>query len=85
MFKWWHVKPDHEREQWILVPFVSVGPLSFGMSPAETAEALSPVVAEKPSQRRSRAAGGTAYKVEQEQYRQFGLSRSASLTRNSAT
>ncbi|MFJ3214062.1 hypothetical protein [Streptomyces flaveolus] len=40
MFKWWDVRPDAERQQWTLDPFVAVGPLRFGMSPAAVSEAV---------------------------------------------
>ncbi|MFD9124729.1 hypothetical protein [Kitasatospora sp. NPDC059571] len=38
--KVWHVLPDSERQQWLLDPFVSVGPLRFGMSPDEASAVL---------------------------------------------
>lgn len=40
MFGWWTVLPESERQQWTLAPFVSVGPLHFGMSPGEVTAAL---------------------------------------------
>ncbi|MFI5763986.1 hypothetical protein ACIA8F_23985 [Streptomyces sp. NPDC051563] len=47
MFKgWWHVVPDEGRQQWLLEPFAGVGPLRFGMSSAEVADAMSRVTAE---------------------------------------
>ncbi|MFF4899410.1 hypothetical protein [Streptomyces sp. NPDC001068] len=36
----WDVKPDEERLRWALEPFVSVGPLRFGMDPTEVAAVL---------------------------------------------
>ncbi|MFB6808279.1 hypothetical protein [Streptomyces sp. NPDC056387] len=36
----WPVIPDHERPHWDWVPLQQVGPLRFGMSPAEVAAAL---------------------------------------------
>jgi hypothetical protein len=39
----WKVLPDDERQQWMLDPFVSVGPLRFDMSPSEVSQALSSV------------------------------------------
>lgn len=36
----WDVLPDSERQQWTFEPFVSVGPLRFGMSSGETSAAL---------------------------------------------
>lgn len=69
MFTWWKVLPDHERRQWTLNPFVSVGPLSFGMSPDDVSEALSGVTAE--SQQHTLGAVGIVVEGE---YREFGLS-----------
>ncbi|MFF9431460.1 hypothetical protein [Streptomyces sp. NPDC014746] len=46
MFKWWNRLADDERRQWTLDPFVSVGPLRFGMSPGEVSAVLSGVTAE---------------------------------------
>ncbi|GAA1663997.1 hypothetical protein GCM10009733_072200 [Nonomuraea maheshkhaliensis] len=40
MFGWRAVLPENERQQWTLTPFVSVGPLHFGMSPGEVTAAL---------------------------------------------
>ncbi|SED18445.1 hypothetical protein SAMN05216489_02745 [Streptomyces sp. 3213] len=36
----WDVKKDNEREQWVFVPQVGVGPLRFGMAPDEVSAAL---------------------------------------------
>ncbi|MFC7273099.1 hypothetical protein ACFQS1_03805 [Paractinoplanes rhizophilus] len=36
----WEVMADADRERWTYVPSVSVGPLRFGMSPAEAAAAM---------------------------------------------
>ncbi|MEU5594114.1 hypothetical protein [Streptomyces sp. NPDC020298] len=36
----WDVKRDDERLQWTLEPFERIGPLMFGMRPAEVASAL---------------------------------------------
>jgi hypothetical protein len=36
----WAVKRDVDRAQWAFSPFVSVGPLRFGMSPVEVGAAL---------------------------------------------
>lgn len=36
----WDVLPDNERRQWVLDPFVSVGPLRFGMSRSEVSAEL---------------------------------------------
>jgi hypothetical protein len=38
----WQVKADEDREQWTLTPCVGVGPLRFGMTSREVAEALAP-------------------------------------------
>jgi hypothetical protein len=42
----WGVLADADRERWTYVPSVSVGPLRFGMSPAEAAAAVENIVAE---------------------------------------
>ncbi|MFB7249003.1 hypothetical protein CW362_40925 [Streptomyces populi] len=36
----WDVLPDSERQEWSFAPFVSVGPLRFGMSSDEASAAL---------------------------------------------
>lgn len=41
----WAVKRDFERAQWTFAPLVSVGPLRFGMSPAEVGAALDGAIA----------------------------------------
>lgn len=38
----WGVKKDEDREQWALAPTVGVGPLRFGMTSREVADALAP-------------------------------------------
>ncbi|MBK3570188.1 hypothetical protein JHN47_41580 [Streptomyces sp. MBT62] len=73
MFKWWHVLADDERQPWALVPFVSVGPLAFGMGPSEASEALSGVTGEAQRHRLSRRANETVDVVEDGEYRKFGL------------
>jgi hypothetical protein len=73
MLKWWDVLPDDERQQWALDPLIGVGPLSFGMSPDEVSEALSPVTAESQRCTRSRPAQETVYSVEGGTYQEFGL------------
>ncbi|MFE7765914.1 hypothetical protein [Streptomyces sp. NPDC057438] len=73
MFKWWHVLADDERQQWTLDPFVSVGPLAFGMRPSEASEALSGVTREAQRHRLSRRANETVDVVEEGEYREFGL------------
>jgi hypothetical protein len=53
MFKgWWHLTPDEERRQWTLEPFAAVGPLRFGMSLGEVADAMRAVAAEPERYRR---------------------------------
>ena len=39
----WDVVPDDKRQRWTLDPFVSVGPLRFGMSPDEATAELNGV------------------------------------------
>jgi hypothetical protein len=74
MFKgWWHVLPDDERQQWVLDPFVAVGPLRFGMSPAEVADAMSGATAESGQRTTSWPAGGGVSAVVEEVFREFGL------------
>ncbi|MFK0108662.1 hypothetical protein [Streptomyces sp. NPDC091217] len=41
----WDVLPDSERQQWTLDPFVSVGPLRFGITSDEASAALGGVPA----------------------------------------
>ena len=66
--------PDEERQQWTLDPFVSVGPLRFGMSPAEAAQALSGITDD--TQRYPRHTYGPRVIVgfTQGEYEKFGLS-----------
>ncbi|MEU4779109.1 hypothetical protein [Micromonospora sp. NPDC023633] len=73
MFKWWDVLPDEERQQWTLDPFVSVGPLRFGMSPGEVSQALRGVTVE--SQRHTLHRSGTeaVCTVVEGDYQEFGL------------
>jgi hypothetical protein len=73
MFKWWDVLPDDERQQWTLDPFVSVGPLRFGMSPREVSEALSDVTAESQQHTLRRLATAAVATVEEGDYRKLGL------------
>lgn len=42
----WNVLADADRERWTYVPSVSVGPLRFGMTPAEASAALEDMTAE---------------------------------------
>ncbi|MER7177956.1 hypothetical protein ABT404_00400 [Streptomyces hyaluromycini] len=73
MFTWWHVPADDERQQWTLDPFVSVGPLGFGMGPGEASEALSAVTGEAQRHRLRRRPNEAVAVVEEGEYREFGL------------
>lgn len=73
MFKWWDVLPEDERQQWTLDPFVSVGPLRFGMSPGEVSQALSGVTAESQRHNLHRPAAEAVLTVVEGDYREFGL------------
>jgi hypothetical protein len=73
MFKRWNVLRDEERPQWTLDPFVSVGPLAFGMSPDEVSQALSSVTPESQQRRLRQPASEAAYIVDEGDYRKFGL------------
>ncbi|WP_089100258.1 hypothetical protein [Streptomyces hyaluromycini] len=73
MFEWWHVLADDERQQWTLDPFVSVGPLGFGMRPGEASEALSAVTGEAQRHRLRRRPDEAVAGVEEGEYREFGL------------
>ncbi|MCX4745535.1 hypothetical protein OG455_08365 [Kitasatospora sp. NBC_01287] len=74
MFKgWWQVLPDEERQQWMLEPFVGVGPLRFGMSPDEVADAMDDVTAETERHQRHRPANSNVSTVVQGVYPKFGL------------
>ncbi|MER5775529.1 hypothetical protein ABT144_14790 [Streptomyces sp. NPDC002039] len=74
MFKgWWHVVPDEERQQWLLEPFVGVGPLRFGMSPGEVADAMSGRTAEVERHTRRREVDANVYTVVEGKYPEFGL------------
>jgi len=42
----WEVMADADRERWTYVPSVSVGPLRFGMNPAEATAAVENLAAE---------------------------------------
>lgn len=73
MFKWWDVVPDDQRPQWSLDPFVSVGPLGFGMSPDDVSEALRDATVESQRHTRSRSPKGTGSRAEDGAYPEFGL------------
>ncbi len=70
---WWHTLPDEEREQWELVPFETVGPLRFGMTPGEVTGAMDMVTAdiERRTYRMPRSSPVAA--VAEGTYRTFGL------------
>lgn len=74
MFKgWWHVASDEERQQWLLEPFVGVGPLRFGVSPAEVAAAMSGVTAEAERHTLRREVDADVSTVVDGKYSEFGL------------
>ncbi|MFE9040027.1 hypothetical protein ACFYOG_03850 [Streptomyces sp. NPDC007818] len=74
MFEFWKAVPDNERHHWALDPFVSVGPLRFGMSPAEVSDALSEVTEELQGLWRSYpASDACAPVIDKGDYREFGL------------
>ncbi|MBG0568706.1 hypothetical protein [Actinoplanes aureus] len=74
MFKgWWHVLPDEERQQWTLEPLVAVGPLRFGMSPEEVADAMVAVTAEVERRQHCWPANSNVSTVVEGVYRTFGL------------
>ncbi|MEV7976434.1 hypothetical protein [Streptomyces sp. NPDC086519] len=73
MFRWWHVLADDERQRWTLDPFVSVGPLGFGMAPGEVSRVLSRVAGEAQRHRLSCRANEAVDVVEEGEYREFGL------------
>ncbi|MFB7126853.1 hypothetical protein [Kitasatospora sp. NPDC056273] len=72
MFKgWWHVVPDDERPQWTLDPYVSVGPLRFGMRAAEVEDTVSGMTADTGHRRFT--GRGNAWELVEATYREFGL------------
>jgi len=73
MFEWWDVVPDSGRQQWTLEPFISVGPLAFGMSPGEVSEALSGATNEAQRHKRYLAPGASTWVIEMGRYQEFGL------------
>ncbi|MEV6511854.1 hypothetical protein [Streptomyces sp. NPDC051642] len=73
MFKWWDVLPEDERQQWTLDPFVSVGPLRFGMSPGELSEVLSGITTESQRHTLRRSAADAVPTVVEGSYQKFGL------------
>jgi len=70
---WWPVLPDDERQRWVLEPFVSVGPLRFGMSPAEVAGAMTAVTTELERHTLHRAIKSNIERVVEGTYPMFGL------------
>ncbi|MEU2077864.1 hypothetical protein [Streptomyces sp. NPDC013489] len=74
MFEFWKVVPDDERQHWTLDPFASVGPLRFGMTPAEVSDVLSEVTEERQGLWRSYPAGDACTSmIDRGDYREFGL------------
>lgn len=71
MFTWWDVLADEQRARWTLDPFVSVGPLRFGMGPGEFSAALSDHTAE--SQRHTHRYPVADAVITEGDYRDFGL------------
>jgi hypothetical protein len=74
MFKgWWHLLPEEDRQQWLLEPFVAVGPLRFGMSPDEVAGVMATVTTETEQRRYCKPLDAIVYEVTEGQYSTFGL------------
>jgi hypothetical protein len=73
MLDWWDVVPDNERQQWTLEPFISVGPLAFGMSPGEVSEALNGATGETQRHKHYLAPGASRPIVKTGRYQEFGL------------
>jgi hypothetical protein len=74
MFKgWWQVLPDEQRQQWALQPFVAVGPLRFGMSPEDVANAMAAFTKDVGQRRYRTSANTNVSLVVEERYRTFGL------------
>jgi hypothetical protein len=67
------VLPDEERQQWLLEPFVAVGPLRFGMSPDDVTGVMSAVTTEVEQRRYRKPADSSAYEVTEGCYSTFGL------------
>jgi hypothetical protein len=73
--KWqdrWKVLADAERQEWALGPFVSVGPLAFGMTPHDVSQALSGVTHDSQVNPRNLNRGASI--LEEGAYKEFGLS-----------
>ncbi|MDT0268130.1 hypothetical protein RM844_17755 [Streptomyces sp. DSM 44915] len=74
MVGWWDAVPDDERARWALDPLARVGPLGFGMRPAEVSRALAAVTTEAQRPRFSGGSGtGAGGVVTEGDYRGFGL------------
>ncbi|MFC1438989.1 hypothetical protein ABUW04_12015 [Streptacidiphilus sp. N1-10] len=73
MFKWWDVVPDDEQQHWMLDPFVTVGPLRFGMSPGEVVEVLSGLTGESQRHKLHLPAAEPMAMVVEGEYRKFEL------------
>lgn len=73
MFKgWWNVRPDEEREQWVLEPFTAVGPLRFGMSADEVTDSMSGVTADVEHRTWTGGRGDSTWRVSEGLFREFG-------------
>ncbi|MFD7099356.1 hypothetical protein [Streptomyces xanthophaeus] len=73
MHDWWEVRPESERPRWTVDPWVGVGPLRFGMTPDEVADALSGATAEKPSCVMTHRVTGEPPSATKCEFRDFGL------------
>ncbi|MEV5572727.1 hypothetical protein AB0L06_22000 [Spirillospora sp. NPDC052269] len=73
MFEWWKVSPEGERLRWTLDPFVTVGPLAFGMRPDGVSDVLSDVTDEPQRHLRRRGPEATVDTVLEGEYPKFGL------------
>ncbi|MFD5463080.1 hypothetical protein ACFWIQ_09675 [Kitasatospora sp. NPDC127059] len=74
MFKgWWHVRPEEERQQWMLEPFTAVGPLRFGMDAEEVTQALLSVTEDVEHRTWSGGRGNNTWRPSEGRCREFGL------------
>lgn len=73
MANWWDVLPDNERQQWSLDPFVTVGPLRFGVSPDDVSTALSGITTESQRHTLHQPALDAVSMVVEGSYPKFGL------------
>lgn len=70
---WWDVRPDEERVQWVLEPFVSVGPLRFGMTADEVTDALLGVTGDSEHRTWTGGRGNNAWTPSEGRCREFGV------------